>query len=216
MAMYFMNGKTFLNKYVEEDPRKVMRTQFIVVSSTIRKNRKYEKQVIIANNMFFPSQEMIMDYDDYKHNQVYKEEYIDQISKHAAFFATLIKYAIEEKQTIVFLCGEREKKYYYFPLIQQYVLDKFGYHIYDYKKYKEGKEPIFEYDRAEVLRICNKELEKARRKERKKKMQSDKGRKEIIKGMTKKEMIKELKNRCLYYDGMTKDEMKDMLTTFLD
>lgn len=215
MAMYFMHGKTFLHKYIEEDPTIVMKTQYVLVSSTIRKGGKYEKQVINANNMLYPSQVLIMDYDNWKKNDNYKEEYLDQIKEYDGFFATLIKYAIEENGTIVFLCGEREKKYYYFPLIQKFVKEKFGYHIYDYKKYKEGKEKIVDYDRTEVLRICDKTLKKVAKKQKEKKMSTEKGRKEIIKNMNKKTLIKELKKRDLYYDGMTKSEMRETLETFM-
>ena len=48
-------------------------------------------------------------YDDYKKNEEYKEEYIKRISEYNPFFATLIKYVLEENNTIVFLCGEKEK-----------------------------------------------------------------------------------------------------------
>ena len=51
MSIYFMNGKTFLEEYIKENPRKVLKTQFVIVSSTIRKTGKYENQVINMNNL---------------------------------------------------------------------------------------------------------------------------------------------------------------------
>ena len=95
MAIYFMDGKTFLNQYVKEDPRKVMKTQFIVVSSTIRKNGKYKNQAINANDKLMPSQYLIVDYDDYN-CESYKKSYKEQLDEYARpFLATTIKYAID-------------------------------------------------------------------------------------------------------------------------
>ena len=71
MAIYFMHGKTFLKNYIHEDLDIVAKTQYIMVSSTLRKTGKYEKQVINANNAFYPSIRLILDYSDYKHNDEY-------------------------------------------------------------------------------------------------------------------------------------------------
>lgn len=215
MAMYYMNGDTFLKQYVNEDPKKVLDTQFVLISSTIRKNGKYGKQIINANNNLYPSMELIMDYDDYKHNENYREEYFLQLESNKPLFATLIKYVIEEGYTIVFLCGKREKKYNYLKMIQEFIKEEFHFHIYDYKKYKEGKEKIIKYEPSEVLHICDKILKKAEKAKKKKMMSTEKGRKEIISSMTKKELKKELKSRDLYIDGMSRYEMEDMLNTFM-
>jgi hypothetical protein len=210
-----MNGKTFLKTYINEDPNIVMKTQFVLVSSTIRKSGKYEKQIINANANLFPDQTLIMDYDDWKHNKNYHAEYLEKLSENDGLFATLIKYAIEENMTIVFLCGEREKKYYYFPLIQKYVGERFGYHIYDYKKYKEGKEPIRKFNQMEVLATCEKVLKKVKKKQKERKMTTEHGRQELVKDMSKKQLIKKLKKRNLYYEGMSKQEMRDMMEIFM-
>ena len=49
MAMYFMSGKTFIEQYVFEDPKKVLRTQFCIVSNSIKKGDRYAKQAIVKN-----------------------------------------------------------------------------------------------------------------------------------------------------------------------
>lgn len=215
MAMYFMSGKTFLNQYINEDPKKVMKTQFVIVSSTIRKNGKYEDQVINGNNVLAPSQYLIADYDDYKHNTEYRREYFNQLDEGRAFLATIIKYVIEENMTVVLLCGQREKKYNYLNMIQEYVEQEFGFHIYDYKKYKDGKEKPVKIDQSEVLYVCNRILKKAKKDKKKKMLSTEKGRKSYISEMKKKTMKKELKKRGLYVDDMSKSEMEDMLQTFL-
>lgn len=214
MAIYFMHGKTFLSKYIKEDPRTVAKTQFVVVSSTIRKNGKHEKQVINANNLLYPSQDLILDYDDYTHPQ-YENSYRETLDENKAFIATLIKYAVEEEQTIVFLCGYREKKYRYFQILQDYVESVFLYHIYDYKKYKNGEEKKVKYSPSKVINTCDKIIKKEKKRKIDRALSTDKGRKEYLKKMTKTEMKKKLKKMNLYYKGMSKEEMKDTLDVFL-
>lgn len=215
MAMYFMNGKTFLKEYIKENPRKVLKTQFIIVSSTIRKTGKYEKQVMNYNNFMYPSMDLICDYDDYKNDPEYHQGYMNQLDDCKPTFATLIKYVIENNSTIVFLCSYTEKKYYYLNLIQKYVKEEFGFPIYNYKKIKEGKARIEKYDEDGVVCLCNEILKNAAEEQMNKRMSSDVGRKEIISSMTKDEMKKELKKRDLYVKGMEKSEMRDMLLTFM-
>ena len=216
MAIYFMNGKTFLEQYITEEPKKVMKTQFVIVSSTIRKTGKYKEQVINASSYLLPSQELFVDYDNYKTNHKYQNGYKDEILNPAkAFLATIIKYAIEEQATIVFLCGHRERKYYYLELIQEFVEDEFGIHIYDYKKLKEGKEHVRKYYPSLVLQKCNKVLKDATKKEKQKKLSTERGRKEYFKSLSKKELKKKLKKRQLYFPVISKSEMRDTLDAFM-
>lgn len=213
--MYFMDGKTFLTKYIDEDPKKVLRTQFVIVSSTIRKGPKYSSNVINANAMLFPRDELIMDYDDYKHNENYREEYLEMLKEHKAFFATLINYIIDSNYTIVFLCSHREKRYYYLNLIQEFLKKEFRFHMYDYKKYKDGKEKVQKVDFTEVRYLCDKALKKAKKQAKEKAFSgSDKGKENYIASLSKEELKRELKKRCLYEKGMTKKEMMEMLELF--
>lgn len=214
MAMYFMHGKTFLSKYIKEDPRTVAKTQFVVVSSTIRKNGKHNKQLINANNLLYPRQDLILDYEDYTNPQ-YENSYIEALDDCKAFIATLIKYVVEEDATIVLLCGHREKKYRYFEILQEYVEANFGFHIYDYKKYKNGEEKAVKYSPASVLKICKKIIKKEKKQRVKRALSTEKGRKEYFKNMSKDEMKKKLKKMNMYYKGMSKEEMKDTLDVFL-
>lgn len=215
MSMYFLDGETFLKEYIKEDPKIVMRTQFILVSSTIRKGGRYDKQVINANNILYPDQQLIMDYTDYKVNKHYKEAYLEQIEENKAFLAHLIKSTIEDDLTLVFLCGKKEKKYCYLKLIRDFVENEFGYQIIDYKKLKKGKEKIYDFDKAKVIKRCNKTLDAAKKEQREKQLSTERGREQLIKSMSKKEMKKELKEHGLYHDGMTKGEMRDMLDVFM-
>lgn len=211
-----MNGKTFLTTYIKEDPKKVLKTQFVIVSSTIRKLGKkcWDKQIINANNSLYPLQSLIMEYDDYKHDKNYEANYYDQLDSAKPLLATLIKYVIDDNYTIVFLCGKKESKYNYLNLIKKYVWDEFGFHIYDYKKFKEGNEHVVQIDTYEVAHRCDKVLKKAAKCKREKMLSTEHGRKQYYSSMSKDELKKELKKRDLYYSGMSKDEMIDMLETF--
>lgn len=213
MAMYFMSGKTFLTQYINEDLDKVWKTQFVIVSSTIKKSGKYEKKkrMINANNLLFPKEDLIVDYKDYRHNDAYKARYYDQLDANKPFFATLIKFVIDKRTTVVFLCGEREKKYGYFEIMQDYLEDEFNFHIYNYKKYKEGKEKVFRINSSLVLKKCDKILKKAKKYKSEQAMSSDYTRMHYIKSLSKKELKKELNKRSLYSDGMTRSEMEDIL-----
>lgn len=217
MAIFIMNGKTFLTTYIKEDPKKVLKTQFVIVSSTIRKLGKkcWDRQIINANANLYPSQSLIMEYDDYKHDKNYEAEYYNQLDNSRALLATLIKYVVDENYTVVILCGKKESKYNYLNLIKKYVLDEFGFPIYDYKKFKEGKERIVQVDNYEITHRCNKVLKKAAKRKKEKMLSTEKGRKQYFSSMSKSELKKELKKRDLYYPDMSKSEMIDMLETFV-
>lgn len=217
MAIFIMNGKTFLTTYIKEDPKKVLKTQFVIVSSTIRKlgKKSWDKQIINANGSLYPSQSLIMEYDDYKHDKNYEVEYYNQLDNSKPLLATLIKYVVDDNYTVVILCGKKESKYNYLNLIKKYVWDEFGFPIYDYKRFKEGKERIVQVDNYEVTRRCNKVLKKAAKRKKEKMLSTENGRKQYFSSMGKDELKKELKKRDLYYPNMTKSEMIDMLETFV-
>ena len=211
MSIYFMDGKTFITKYINEDPRKVLRTQFVIVSSTIRKTGKYEKQVINANGSLYPPPELLVDYDNYKKNEDYQMRYKEFIRESNPLLATLVKYSIEDDVNIVFLCSEKEKKYQYLKLISAYVLDEFGYPMYNYKKMISGKAKKQKYDEAYVLSRCDKILKKAKKHKKERMLSTESGRKEYFGKMSKKEMKKKLQKLGLYDKKLTSSEMRELL-----
>ena len=211
MAIYFMDGNTFITEYINEDPRKVLRTQFVIVSSTIRKTGKYEKQVINANSSLYPPPELIIDYNNYKRNEDYKMAYREFIQESDPLLATLVKYSIEDDATIVLLCSKKEKKYQYLKLISAYVMENFGYPIYDYRKMKKGKAKKQKYDEAYVLSRCDKILKKAKKHKKERMLSTESGRKEYFGKMSKKEMKKKLQKLGLYDKKLTSSEMRELL-----
>lgn len=221
--IYFMDGKTFIKDFVRKHSSLAKKAKYVIVSSTIRKIGKYEDSVINMNNALFPSNELIMDYADYKHNEEYADKYMEQLEDSKAFFATLIMYDIKlnkdkNKHNVIFLCGNKERKYFYFNLIQKYVEDEFGYHIVDYRKFiKKKKDYKFPKLRRtkDILATCKKIRKKKKAEQQSKLIQSENGRMKLLKEMTKKKLRKELKKRDLYINGMSKGDMIDMLKTIL-
>jgi hypothetical protein len=209
-----MDGKTFIKKYIKENPNIVMRTQFVIVSSSIRKEGKYERQVINANSLLYPSMHSLCDTSDFKNDSKYHNNYFNKLNEANAFLATLIKYSIEENQTIVFLCSYSERKYYYLKLLSIYINNIFNYPLIDYKKYKEDKKyKILKYDAVKVLDYCDKTLKKAQKDNKEKMMNNPKTCESYLKKLSKKDLKKELK--ILGFDSydMNKSEMIDFILT---
>lgn len=205
--MLIMDGKSFIKHYIKENPNKVLKTQYVIVSSTIRKTGRYEKQVINGNNILYPSTDLIIDTDDYKNDITYKKRYFSQLEKSIGFIATLIKYSIEEDYTIVFLCGNKEKKYKYLDLMRDFIFDRFHYEVYKYKdKIPKDKNAYKE----EVSKQCNKILKQQKKENEKKLMTTERGRQTLTKNMDKKALKKMLKKANLYVDGMSMSEMREM------
>ena len=86
------------------------------------------------------------------------------------------------------------------------------------KKYADGSIALLKYNRKKVLKRCNDLLETAKQNQYLKDIQTEAGRKRILKGykkMKKSELKKILKGRNLYCKGMSKSEMIDMLDAFM-
>ena len=62
MSIFYMNGKTFIKDFVKnETPDSVLGSQYVLVSNHIRKQGKYEDQVITQLELL-PNQRLILDY----------------------------------------------------------------------------------------------------------------------------------------------------------
>lgn len=218
MAMYIMNSKVFFERYLkEEDIKTLNKTQFVIVSSRIRVSNQQKKKYscIVKASELFPSNSIITDFggsdDDYKNSSGYEEAYFDQIDDRKALLATLIQFAVENDQNVIFLCTHNERKYYYLPLLKKYIAEVFEYPVYDYKKFIDKKEKKIKYDKKDVLKICKKIQSKAKKEHLEKQLSTEKGVKDYLKSLSKDELKKELKKRDLYTKGMSKSEMIDTI-----
>ena len=214
MGIYILDGETLVKTYINEEPKKIKDTQYVLISNSIRKNGKYKDQVVNANNILLPKQDLILDYDDYT-SPSYQNAYREYINERKPFLATLIKYAIEEDGIVILLCSKREKKYLYLDMLKEFIEDEFDYPVYNYKKYKKGKEKYRDIDYDDVIKKCNKVLKKAKKDEIDKKLSTERGREEYFNSLSKSELKKELKKMDLYQKGMSKSEMIDMLDAFV-
>lgn len=213
MAIYIMDSKTLLKDFVNQNPKMVLKTQYVIVSQSIKRRGRY-KNIIIGNHLY-PDMSILTEYMDTEDKEIFEEDYMEELKQYDAFFATLIKGAIEERFTIVFLCSKTEAKDFgYLDILSKYVWKRFKFPVYDYKALSKGKSGSVKYNKESVIRTCNSALKKAKEKQLKDKMRSVAGRREILSDMSKKDMIKELKERDLYYKGMTKKDMKDALEVF--
>ena len=214
MSIFIMNGKTFIKEFIKtESPDKILDSQYVLISNKIRKQGKFEKQVITHPGLY-PNANLIIDYDDYNEPE-YIDRYTEQVESHAAFLATIIEYVILQKETVIFLCAKTEWKYNFMQILQDYVYEKFEYPIYDYKKIKSGKEKEVAYDAGTTLKICDKVKTKAAKREREKSLNNERTRFQYIQNMTKKQMKKELKRIGYYEEGMDKEEMIETLDLML-
>lgn len=212
MSIYYMNGKTFQTTFLNENPSAILKTQFILVSSRIRKNGKHQN--VIGGAMFIPSGRILADYRNELDPNFFEQNYRDQLESQRLALAVIIKGVVEENYTVVFLCSYKEWRMKYLKILAKYINDTFHYPVYDYKKYKEGKITTVNYDRDDVISLCNHIIEEERREQRKRDMKTKSGRQNIVDNMSKDEMIDELKSMSLYAKGMSKREMREMLELF--
>lgn len=212
MSIYYMNGRTFQKTFLNENPSAILKTQFVLVSSRIRKTGKHEN--VISCGQLLPDKRILADYRNDLDPEFFIKEYRKQLDKNKTLLAIIIKGVLEENFTVVFLCTELEWKLKYMKELAKYVEETFQYTMYDYKKYKEGKQSIIPYDSDYVLRRCDKIIEKSRKEQRRKDMKTYTGRQNIVNSMSKDEMIDQLKHMHLYAKGMTKKEMREMLELF--
>lgn len=227
--LLYMNAKDFIKKYPKSDlfKNRFKDTSFVIVSNTIRKmdSPKWKNRYINANNLLFPTHHTIVDYNDYKSDQ-YVSSYKEQLKSAKPFLATIIKHSIETDAVTIFIRGQKEKKYRYFEILQEFVADNFHAYIAPFKcilnpdLIQEDKEQIAianlcTEDDKSIHKACDRILKKAAKVNLVKKLSTEKGRREWAESLSKKELKKELEKRDLYLKGMSKKEMEDMLETFV-
>ena len=212
--MFYMSSKTLQNVFlVNEKDKDILKAQYVLVSTRVRKRGEYEN-IVSATNILFPSSSVCsaITLDDLR------DRYFKQLDESTAFIAALIKGSIEENYNIIFLCSKREMKLKYLQFLSEYIYIKFGYPVYDYNNYALGISKILKYNKKEVMHLCNGILNDAKNKQMMKDLNSERGRQKILKDYKKKdksELKKILKNHGLYSKGMSKSEMIDTIEVFM-
>lgn len=211
----YMNSKVFEEEFLKyEKDKDILNSQYVIISSRIKKTDSSYENVIVANGTLSPLYTLghKMCDDDWI------DEYKDHLETNIALLSSLVIGSIKEGFNIILLCSKKESKIKYLKYLSEYVYERLGYPIYDYSKLMNGKVKQIKYDKDKVLKRCHKIIKQVNDEKYKNDMMTKKGRENIKKSfrkMSKKELKAELKKRDLYRDGLNRDEMLDILDVFL-
>lgn len=213
--IYYMHSETFFDMFLNnESDRDILKAQYVCVSTHIRRRDTNMENVICLNSVLYPGASVL----NRGTLEDMRDEYHEQLSTEAMpLLAELIRGSIEDNINIIFLCTKKEWKLKYLKWLAEFIIIEFDYPIYNYKKYINGC-PLFEYNKQKVLDHVKTITENARRKLFNQQRKSKQGRRKILheyKSMSKKELKKICIEEELYYEGMDKQEMLDMLEAFL-
>ena len=214
--IYYMHSKTFFEHFLDnESDRDILNAQYICVSTHIRRKDTKMENIICLKSILYPDTSVFNkgSFEDMR------DEYHEQLSNDDAttLIAELIRGSIEDNLNIVLICTKSEWKLKYLKWLAEYIMLEFDYPVYNYLKYIQGC-PLLKYDREKVLKSVKPITESAQKKLFNEERKSKKGQKRIIenyRSMSKKELKKICIDEDLYYDGMSKQEMLDMLESFL-
>lgn len=213
--MFVMNSKVFQNHFlINEKDKDILKSQYVLISTRIRKTDEKFGNVITAQNFLFPTGDVMMKLTD----EDVREAYFYQLEENKVFLATLVKGSIEKGFNIIFMCTKNEDKLHFLKYLSEYIFMEFGYPVYEYKSYVLGYSSERDYDKSKVIKKCNKILKVAKDQKYHENLKSDYGRaiiKNDFRQLTKKEMKKQLESRNLYTKGMTRKEMIEVFELFL-
>lgn len=214
MAVWFMHTKTFSKVFAKaETPKNILSTQFVIVSTRIRKTG--ENQNVVSVGKLFPRPEILSDYRMEMDKDFFKREYWKQLEKNKVVLAILIQSAIIYKTPIIFLCTPKEYNLKYFKILREYVMDTFGYPMINYLKYKKNEEKTsITFNASEVLSVCDSIIKTQRKKSEREMSKTKTGRKKLVERMSKDEMQQKLKDLCLFTPNLSKAEMRELLELF--
>ena len=202
--LFYMNGKTFLQTYLDrEEDWRILDAFYVIMSDSIRVSDKTKYNTIMyAPKYFYPMSEVLFASEW----EEYKTAYKYQLKDAKSFLATLIHGSLTKGYNIIFLYSEKERKEKYPKVLAQYIMEEFKYPVYDYLKYIKGKCKICEYDPDEVFHIVKPivdELEKMERESPDYKIAV----REKIKKWPKKKLKKKLEEFVYYVEKESKQEM---------
>ena len=109
MAIYYMHGDTFKNIFLKENPSKILKSTFILVSTCIRTNGKFEDNVINFCDVLYPDVDILRDVSDiikgkYKKKDIisdstFRDLYRKQLDEHKLLLARIVKEAVSSNKT---------------------------------------------------------------------------------------------------------------------
>ena len=202
--LFYMNGKTFLQTYLDrEEDWRILDAFYVIMSDSIRVSDKTKYNTIMyAPRYFYPRSEVLFASEW----EEYKAAYKYQLKDAKSFLATLIHGSLTKGYNIIFLYSEKERKEKYPKVLAQYIMEEFKYPVYDYLKYIKGKCKICEYDPDEVYGIVKPMVDQLEKIERESPAYKIAGR-EKIKKWPKKKLKKKLEEFGYYVEKESKQEM---------
>lgn len=211
----YMNSKTFQDMYIVEEKKKdILDAQYVLISTRIRKHSDKYKNILVAVNSLYPNSDTMSKL--YSNEQ--KKAYFKQLDNRIDFISLIVKASIKEDYDVVLICSKNEWKLKYMKWLAEYIMDRFGCPVYNYKKLKEGKIKKVKFDEKKVLKKCKKHVENKFNNEIEKLSKTKQGRKQIIdkyKSLEKSDLIKLTKKEGLYKKGMSRRDMLDVLEVCL-
>lgn len=204
--------KIFLNN---EDDSFILDTQFVIVSTRIKKKSNSNENIVIATNILYP------EYDFFcvePKSELAKEGYYRQLGNAKPFLSALIKGSIKKGYNIFFICSDNEwKTFGYLKYLKDYIIDTFSYPVYSYKKYVNGCS-LYEYNEKYTLNFCNSILKNIKKDRYENLRRSEKGKYKLMreyKKYSRRDLIKRVKKIGVYHDGMSRSDMLDIIESFL-
>ena len=201
--VWYMDTVDLMEKYVKRDYDKVMKTNYILISSRILTTKSREN-VLNATNLFVNSGMLKgvrfeTDPDSFMSIEEFKS-FLLKNPKSLALICDMIESAILDNEDTILVCSPNEMKCKYMEVIANTAEELFGYPICRYPEEKPFDlekviKRVIYYDKKleEVFLYLLPDSEKLKK----------------IQQMTKKELKARLKKEGFYCKGMTKDEMID-------
>lgn len=206
--LFYMDGKTFLQTYLErEDDWRILEAYYVIMSDSIRvSNQDKYGTIIYAPKWFYPAAEVLFASEW----EEYKQAYFHQLEDARDMLAEIVYGSLTKQHNVIFLYAQKEQKEKFPKVLAQYIMREFKYPIYDYKKYINYKCKICDYDPQEVYDIVKPITDRIM--ERMKKMQSMDSnyllhKREKIKKWPKKKLKKKLEEYGYYVEKESKHEM---------
>lgn len=214
--MFIMCADDLENVFLKnESDTVILESQFVIVSTRIKKRTNSNENIVVGTKSLFPGVDF---YGVDPRSKDAKLAYYKQLDASRPFLAALVKGSIKKKYNIFFICSDKEWEFQrYLKYLKKYIIRTFAYPVYEYVKYVNGC-ALYDYDEEYTLKICKNILKAVKREAYLASRRTEIGRQRLMKNYkkkTSKSLTKQVKKIGLYHEGMRRDEMLDVIESFL-
>ena len=207
-----MDTRTLCKEYVKEGASQLLRDEYVMVSSRIRKTKELDN-VMNASSILFSMHKFLHFKDDVGSDLENIRLYRDFLSqpKQLAMLVALIETDLVGDGNVILLCSPNEMKCQkYMTYLARCIEDMFKYPVYHYEKglSVDGLEILYKKDLK--LNKCLKRIVSARDFLVKDKISTKEGKEDYIMRLSKKE-LREIAKEYESVKGLSKDELRDVL-----